>query len=96
MAGKIIATIECRMTSTRLPGKVMMKSCGKPILQHLVERLSRVKELDAILFATTENKTDDCIEDLARSLNIGCYRGSEEDVLQRVLLAAESVQGKVS
>jgi spore coat polysaccharide biosynthesis protein SpsF len=92
---RVVATVECRMTSSRLPGKVMMESCGKPLLAHLVDRLRRVKRLDAIVLATTEKDNDDCIEQLARRLKVGCFRGSEEDVLQRVHLAAGSVQGEI-
>ena len=92
---KIAAIIECRMRSIRLPGKVMLKSYGKPMLEHMVERLSCVKKIDALTFATTENESDDCIEELAQSLNITCYRGSEEDVLRRDLLAAQSLQADI-
>jgi len=91
----IVATIECRTTSSRLPGKVLMRSCGKPMLEHLIERLSRVRRLDAIILATTTNATDDVIADLAARLGIGCYRGSEEDVLARVLGAATSVSADI-
>ncbi|GFK94853.1 8-amino-3,8-dideoxy-manno-octulosonate cytidylyltransferase [Fundidesulfovibrio magnetotacticus] len=92
---RIVSTIECRMTSSRLPGKVMMTSAGKTMLEHHVERLSRVAKIDEILFATTTNPQDDCIASLAQRLGIGCHRGSEEDVLARVLGAAESVGGDV-
>lgn len=87
---KIAAIIECRMTSTRLPGKVMLMSCGKTMLEHLAERLSRVTAIDEIIFATTTNSTDDCIETLAEKISVRCFRGDEEDVLKRVLLAAET------
>lgn len=89
MKKRIIATIECRMTSSRLPGKVMLSSCGRPMLAHLIERLQRVAQLDGIVLATTVNATDDCIVALAKELGVSCFRGSEEDVLQRVLLAAQ-------
>lgn len=92
---KIVATVECRMTSSRLPGKVMMTSCGKPMLEHLVERLRRVERIDQIVFATTEHGTDDCIEALAERLDVGCFRGSEDDVLSRVLGAAEKYDGEL-
>lgn len=84
----IVATIEARMTSTRLPGKVMMLVEGKPILQHLVERVKLVAEIDCIVLATTVNSTDDCIAKLAEKLDIECFRGSEKDVLGRVYDAA--------
>ncbi|EHJ01502.1 acylneuraminate cytidylyltransferase [Clostridium sp. DL-VIII] len=89
--GKICATIEARMTSSRLPGKVIMEFCGKPNLQHIVERLKKSKYIDEVVVATTVNDEDDPIVELCE--NIGCkyYRGSEDDVLLRVLEAAKSV-----
>ncbi len=86
----IAATIEARMTSSRLPGKVLMEAAGKPMLQHMVERLKRVPSLDRIVVATTVNTSDDPIAELAISLEIGCFRGSEEDVLSRILGAARA------
>jgi len=83
------AIIEARMTSSRLPGKVLMPVSGKPLLQILIERLGRCKSLDGILVATTSNPTDDPIEELCRKLGAGCFRGSEENVLERVCLAAQ-------
>lgn len=85
---RIVATIEARMTSTRLPGKVLKPACGKPMLELMVERLRRVPSLDGIVIATTANATDDPVEALARRLGVGIHRGSEEDVLRRVLDAA--------
>jgi spore coat polysaccharide biosynthesis protein SpsF len=63
---------------------------GKPLLELLIERLRRVPLLDHIVVATTVNGTDDAIEHLALRLGVGCYRGNEEDVLDRVLRAARS------
>lgn len=85
---RIVATIEARMTSTRLPGKVLKPACGKPMLELMVERLRRVPSLDGIVIATTVNATDDPVEALAHRLGVGIHRGSEEDVLRRVLDAA--------
>lgn len=89
---KTVATIEARMTSTRLPGKVLMPVLGKPLLELLIERLRRSK-VDQVVIATTINKADDPIEELARRLGVGCFRGSEEDVLDRVLKAAQTHAG---
>jgi spore coat polysaccharide biosynthesis protein SpsF len=86
---KIIATIEARMTSSRLPGKILRPILGKPTLELLIERLSYVKKIDQIVVATTSNSTDDIVEELTRHLGVGCYRGSEDDVLDRVLKAAQ-------
>lgn len=87
---RIVATIEARMTSTRLPGKVLKPCLDRPMLELMVERLSRVPSLDGIVVATTTNATDDPIEDLAGRLGIGCFRGSEDDVMARVLGAAHA------
>lgn len=85
---KFVATIEARMTSSRLPGKVLTDLAGSPVLAVMVERLKLVPELDQIVIATTVNKDDDGVEALARDLGVGFWRGSEDDVLQRVLDAA--------
>jgi len=88
---KIVAIIEARMTSSRLPGKVLMEVLDKPILHYLVARLKRVQLLDEIVLATTTNSTDNSLVEFANSENIKCYRGSEDDVMSRVVGAAESV-----
>jgi len=92
---KIVATIEARMTSSRLPGKVLMEAAGKPMLEHLVNRLKSVKSLDEIVLATTINHADDQLEEFARKANIRCYRGSEDDVMRRVISAAESAEAEI-
>ncbi len=89
---RTVATIEARMTSTRLPGKVLKEAVGKPMLELMIERLRRVPSLDGIVVATTTNATDDPVEALARRLGVGVWRGSEDDVLQRVLDAARHHQ----
>ncbi len=88
---KIVATIEARMTSSRLPGKVLLPASGIPMLQHLVNRLCAVPSLDGIVLATTTNETDDALEAFAGQMSINCFRGSEEDVMSRVIGAAASV-----
>ena len=92
---KIVATIEARMTSSRFPGKVLMDFCGKPSLQHIIERLRRSKYIDDVIVATTVNKEDDPIVNLCKSLGCRYYRGSEDDVLDRVLKTAKSIDGDV-
>ncbi|MEK9725447.1 MAG: glycosyltransferase family protein [Rhodospirillaceae bacterium] len=87
---RIVANIEARMTSSRLPGKVLMEAAGKPMLQHMIERLQKVPSLDGVVVATTVNETDRPVVDLAESLGVGHFRGSEEDVLLRVLDAARA------
>ena len=69
-ATRIFATIEARMTSHRLPGKVMMKAVGKTFLAHMIERLMRVPSLDGIIVATTISPTDDPIAECAHQQGV--------------------------
>lgn len=92
---KTIATIEARMASSRLPGKVLLEVLGRPMLGLLVDRLKSVHSLDGIVLATTTNPKDDVLEDFARAEGIGCFRGSEEDVMGRVIGAADSARADV-
>jgi spore coat polysaccharide biosynthesis protein SpsF len=87
---RTVCTIEARMTSSRLPGKVLLEAAGKPLLAHMIERLRRARTLDAIVIATTEEASSDPIVALAEELGVGCFRGSEDDVLGRVLGAARA------
>ena len=91
----IVAMIEARMTSSRLPGKILRPILGRSTLELLIERLSRSKYIDTIVVATTVNITDDVVEELTKKLGVGCYRGSEEDVLDRVLKAARAYAADV-
>jgi spore coat polysaccharide biosynthesis protein SpsF len=92
---KIVATIEARMTSSRLPGKVLLPANSKPMLEHLVNRLRQVKSIDEIVLATTINHTDDSLVAFAEDQKITTFRGNEEDVLQRVIDAAYSVNADI-
>lgn len=92
---KIVATIEARYASTRLPGKTLLKICGKPTLELIIERLRRSKFINEIVVATTVNPDCGPIEELSRRLEVGCFRGSEEDVLDRVLKAAKAYNADV-
>jgi spore coat polysaccharide biosynthesis protein SpsF len=87
---KLVATIEARMNSSRLPGKVLFPVLGRPLLSFLIERLKSVQSIDEIVIATTVNKIDEPIVELAKSLNVSFFRGSENDVMSRVIGAAES------
>lgn len=92
---KVTAIIEARMKSTRLPGKNLRPILGRPMLEMLIERLKRCRMLDGIVVATTPDVTDDVIEVLCGKLGVSCFRGSMEDVLDRVLRAAQSVDADV-
>jgi spore coat polysaccharide biosynthesis protein SpsF len=86
----ICITIEARMTSSRLPGKMLMEIGGMPALAYMVERVRRTPSVDRVVLATTVNDTDDPLVALADELGIGWHRGSEEDVLGRVLDTARA------
>ena len=92
---RTIATIEARMTSSRLPGKVLMGASEKPMLLHLVDRLKSVPSIDDIVIATTINQADNAIVDFAIEHSINYFRGSEKDVMSRVIEAAEKFQAEV-
>lgn len=85
---KILLIVQARMTSSRLPGKVLLPLAGEPMLTRLIERLRRVQRVDGIVIATTTNATDDLIAALCDKLGVPCHRGSEHDVLSRYADAA--------
>jgi len=87
--GKIAASIEARMGSTRLPGKTTKLILGKPMLELMIERVKKAALVDEIVIATSVNKNDNVLENLAKKNRIRVFRGSENDVLDRVLKAAE-------
>lgn len=86
---KVVAIMQARMGSTRLPGKVMRDLIGKPMIVHEVERVQRARTIDGILIATTTLQADDVIARLCRDQGWDCFRGDEQDVLDRYRGAAE-------
>jgi len=91
---QICAIIEARTSSTRLPGKVLLKIKKKTILEYLINQLKKVKKINKIIVATTSNKSDDQIIRIAKKLKVNFYRGDEDNVLQRVIKAAKSFKVK--
>jgi spore coat polysaccharide biosynthesis protein SpsF len=85
-----VAIIQARMTSTRLPGKVLAPILGRPMLALQIERMLRSKATDEIVIATTSNATDDPVAALADRLGLRVVRGSEHDVLSRFALAVNA------
>lgn len=92
---KVVAIIQARMGSTRLPGKVMKDLCGKTVLSHDIERISQSKLINEIVIATTTSEVDNIIVEEALFNNVKAYRGSEEDVLSRYYGAAIENGGDV-
>lgn len=80
---KTVAIIQARMSSSRLPGKVLKDIVGKPMLEHIVERLKTVSAIDKIVVATSSESTDQPIYDFCQQKAINCYRGDLNDVLDR-------------
>ncbi len=87
---KIVATIEARMDATRLPGKILKDVLGKPMLERLVERVRRSRWIKEIVVATTMAPNDEETVRACRKMGVKSYRGSSEDVLDRVLKAAKT------
>lgn len=90
----ILAVLQARTSSTRLPGKVMLPVAGAPMLARQIERLLRARRIDRLVIATSERSEDDCVADLARGAGADCFRGSLEDVLDRFYRAAENYMPK--
>lgn len=86
---RIGAIIQARMGSSRLPGKVMMKAVGKPLLELLIERLSYSKIITEIIVATSINENDNVIAKFCEEKKVNYFRGSENDVLDRYYQAAK-------
>jgi spore coat polysaccharide biosynthesis protein SpsF len=91
----ISAIIQARMSSTRLPEKIMLKVCDKTVLEHIILRIQKSKKIDKILIATTTNKTDDVIENFCKEKQIECFRGSEDDVLSRYKFANDYLNSDI-
>ncbi|MGB7571727.1 MAG: glycosyltransferase family protein [Methanothrix sp.] len=85
-----IAIIQARMGSSRLPGKALKDIHGRSMLARVVRRAGRSALIDKLVVATTEKKTDDVIVSECDSLGISCFRGSEDDVLDRYYQAARA------
>ena len=86
---RIATIIECRMGSSRLPGKVLLPILNKPALLLLVERIKKITPSTKIILATTTNKKDDKIVNFAKKNKIEFFRGSEKNVFKRVIDAAK-------
>jgi spore coat polysaccharide biosynthesis protein SpsF len=86
----IVGILQARVSSSRLPGKVLRPILGRPMLELQIERLRRARSLDKIVLATSIATEDDAIASLANEMGIGCWRGSLHDVLDRFIGAARA------
>jgi|LauGreDrversion4_2_1035121.scaffolds.fasta_scaffold187339_1 spore coat polysaccharide biosynthesis protein SpsF (cytidylyltransferase family) len=90
--GRIVAIVQARMSSTRFPGKVMKPILGRPMLAMQLERLLRCNSIDDLLVATSDQVQDDPIAELCKFINITCFRGKLNDVLDRFYYCAQSAE----
>lgn len=81
--------VQTRVGSTRLPGKVMLDLCGKPVIDHVIDRLKQSRLLDEIIIATTTHERDAIIVEQAKKNGVKRFCGSEDDVLSRYYYAAK-------
>lgn len=83
MKNKNLCIIQARMGAARLPGKVLKKVKGLTLLEYEISRVKQAKEINKIVVATSDKNADDKIEKLCKKINIDCFRGSENNVLNR-------------
>jgi len=88
MRKRVVAIVQARMRSTRLPGKVLMTVLGKSLLGYLIDRMRKARLIDDIVIATSVEPADDVIVKYCATHNVECFRGSEGDVLSRYFEAA--------
>ena len=92
---RVVAVIQARMGSTRLPGKVLKPVAGEPLLWHIVHRLKACRLIEEIAVATTTNPADEAIVEWCNAQNVTVVRGPEDDVLARYARAAEKLDADI-
>jgi len=85
----VLCVLQARVSSTRLPGKVLKPILGQPMLARQIERVRRASAIDGLTVATSDQPSDDAIAELCTSLGVACFRGSLADVLDRFYRAAQ-------
>ncbi len=92
---KTVVIIQARLSSTRLPGKVMKNLSGRPMLWQVIARCQKSKLADQVIVATTERSEDAVIEGLCRKMGTPCFKGSLANVLERYYRAATEIRADV-
>jgi spore coat polysaccharide biosynthesis protein SpsF len=92
---KVGAIIQARMESKRLPGKILLEMAGAPLLERLLTRVRSATMLDEVIVATTTSPSDDPVEALCEALRVKCFRGKMDDVLGRMISAAEKIDADI-
>lgn len=88
----VLGILQARLSSSRLPGKVLKPILGKPMLARQIERIRRATCLDGLIIATSTDPSDDALEALCQTLDLPCHRGPLDDVLTRFWQAAQRYQ----
>lgn len=91
----VIAIIQARVGSTRLPKKVLLDIVGKPMLWHVIERVKKCRTINQIVVATTDKKEDEAMVELAKKCGVKTFIGSENDVLDRYYQAAKKFRADI-
>ena len=92
---RVVALIQARMGSTRLPGKVLSPILGVPMIEMLLRRLSKSKEVDEIVVATSVDPKNDDLQSTVECLGYRCTRGSENNVLKRFYESAKMTKADI-
>lgn len=92
---KILCIVQARMGSSRLPGKVMKKLNGKPMITYTLEALKKSRYIDQVILATSNKKQDDELANYVETLGIKVFRGDEDNVLKRYKLASDKYKGDI-
>lgn len=95
MAPRVVAIVQARMASSRLPGKVLTDLGGQPVLAWVVRRASRAAGIDQVVIATSVATDDDIVTDFCKDNNFACSRGNLHDVLDRYMHAAREYDADV-
>lgn len=91
----IVALLQARIGSTRLPGKVLKDICGKAMLEHEILRIKDSKLIDNVVLATTDKEQDEPVAKIGEKNGISVFRGSEKDVLDRFYQAAKKFEADI-
>lgn len=92
---KVVALVQVRMKSTRLPKKALAMIEDKTLVEHVIERLKAAKMVESIVLCTSTNKDDKVLLELAERVNVKSFAGSEDDVIDRFIKAAEKEKAEI-
>ena len=91
---KTVCILQARLSSTRLPGKVLMKVTERPLLEIQIKRVLKSSFIDRLILATSVGSDDDLIEELGKSLGVEVFRGSLDDVLDRFYQSVRDIDSE--